>query len=308
MKISIIGASSFLGQTLIDSLSDTKQDLYLYSRTNKFEDKQAKWTAYNYPNQRLNYDQLSESSVIFYCAGAGIQPKHQDDNNLIYEMNGFEPIRLGTALQELGYTGKLVTFGSYFEIGNQANEDLCTETNLVSHLNTLPNAYCTAKNMLSRFVYQTLANEPSFVWQHFILTNIYGATENANRLIPYIVKTAMAKKPLEFTSGEQQRQYTHIRDIADFLVTALDNKVSGLFNLTDPQMVSVRELIETVLKTVKNTLGIEPEVSFGTIGRRDISMKFLGLDLNHLQNKFNFVPKISLEQGIVEYIEKYENR
>lgn len=305
MKISIIGASSFLGQTLIESLATSTAELYLYSRNNKFEDKQGKWIAYNYPKQVLNYDQLSESSVIFYCAGAGIQPKHEDDNSLIYEMNAFEPIRLATALQERGYTGKLITFGSYFEIGNQTQEKLYTETELVSHLNPLPNAYCIAKNTLSRFAHQTLLNEPPFVWQHFILTNIYGATENANRLIPYIVQTAAAQKPLEFTSGLQERQYTHIRDVTDFLVTALDNNNSGIFNLTNPKMVSVRELIETVLKMVEKTLGIQPEVSFGTIGRRDLSMKYLGLDINHLQNKFNFAPKINLEQGIVEYIEKY---
>ncbi|MCP4440189.1 MAG: NAD(P)-dependent oxidoreductase [Aureispira sp.] len=308
MKISIIGATSFLGQTLINQLQATSHELCLYSRTNKFEDIEAKWVEYSYPNQPLDYDQLAESSVIFYCAGAGIQPKHGDSDALIYEMNAFEPIRLLSAMQERSYQGKVITFGSYFEIGNQQEEHLYTEGELVSHLNSLPNAYCIAKNMLSRFVYQTIQKEPSFVCQHFVLTNIYGATENVNRLIPYIVQTAAAGKPLEFTSGVQKRQYTHIKDVANFLVEALDNNSVGLFNLTDPTMVSVRELIESVLKTVKKELNISPNATFGTIGRRDLSMKFLGLDVSQLQNKFNFAPKISLEEGIVEYIEKYASR
>lgn len=308
MKIAIIGATSFLGKTLISELKEGKHDLYLFSRVNSFDWMPSlSWTCYDYPSTPLNYATLTSFDVIYYCAGAGIQPKHQDNTAQIYELNAFEPIRLATALKELKYTGKLITFGSYFEIGNHQEERSYTENELASHRNPLPNAYCTAKNLLTRFVDTALRTENnlSFSFQHFVLTNIYGATENNNRLIPYIIQSSIKKEALSFTSGEQQRQYTHIRDVTYFLAQHLKNNQSGIFNLTTDKVISVREMIEKVLQVVEEELKIQPQASFGTTDKRDISMKYLALNTSHLQNCFNFEPQISLEQGIKEYIILY---
>jgi nucleoside-diphosphate-sugar epimerase len=308
MKIAIIGATSFLGTTLISELKESKHDLHLFSRVNSFDQMpNLSWTCYNYPSNSLDYAELMPFDVIYYCAGAGIQPKHQDNNTQIYELNVFEPIRLATALKDNSYTGKLITFGSYFEIGNHQEERSYTEKELATHTNPLPNAYCTAKNLLTRFVDTELrpSDSLSFVFQHFILTNIYGATENNNRLIPYIIQTSIKKEPLSFTAGTQERQYTHIRDITNFLANNLSVNQSGVFNLTTNPVVSVRDMIEKVLHVVEEELAIKPQVTFGTADKRDVSMKYLALNTSHLQNCFNFAPQISLEQGIKEYISLY---
>jgi len=317
MKIAIIGATSFLGQTLISALKKDKpcdfslteeHDLHLFSRTNSFDSMPSlSWTCYNYPKNPLDYAELSTFDSIYYCAGAGIQPKHQDNNTQIYELNAFEPIRLATALKDNSYTGKLITFGSYFEIGNHQEARSYTEKEVATHRNPLPNAYCTAKNLLTRFVDTKLRtpNGLPFIFQHFILTNIYGATENNKRLIPYIIQSSLQKEPLSFTAGTQERQYTHIRDIAYFLVNNIAVKESGIFNLTADLVISVRDMIEKVLQVVEEELELKPDVTFGTADKRDVSMKYLALNTSRLQNCFNFAPKISLEKGIKEYITLY---
>lgn len=308
MKIAIVGATSFLGKTLISELKEGNHDLYLLSRVNSFDWMPSlSWICYDYPSKPLNYSNLATFDIIYYCAGAGIQPKHQDDNIQIYELNTFEPIRLATALKDAAYTGKLITFGSYFEIGNHPEERSYTEKELAAHNNPLPNAYCTAKNLLTRFVDTELRSPDklTFTFQHFILTNIYGATENNSRLIPYIIQSSIQKEPLSFTAGNQERQYTHIRDITNFLANNLMVKQSGIFNLTTDAVISVREMIEKVLQVVQEELNIKPKVSFGTADKRDVSMKYLALNTSHLQNCFNFEAQISLEQGIKEYIMLY---
>jgi nucleoside-diphosphate-sugar epimerase len=308
MKIAIIGATSFLGKTLISELKESKHNLHLFSRVNSFDwIPSASWTCYNYPSNPLDYTELIKFDVIYYCAGAGIQPKHQDNNAQIYELNAFEPIRLANALKEGSYTGKLITFGSYFEIGNHQEDRSYLEKELATHTNPLPNAYCTAKNLLTRFVDTELRSAKSltFAFQHFVLTNIYGATENNNRLIPYIIQSSINKEPLSFTAGTQERQYTHIRDITNFLNKNLTINQSGIFNLTDNAVLSVRDMIEKVLQVVEDELGIKPQVAFGTADKRDVSMKYLALNTSHLQNCFNFEPQISLEQGIKEYLVLY---
>lgn len=308
MKIAIIGATSFLGKTLISELKEGKHDLHLFSRVNSFDWMPSlSWTCYNYPSTPLNHATLLTFDIIYYCAGAGIQPKHQDNNAQIYELNAFEPIRLATALKDGAYTGKLITFGSYFEIGNHQEDRSYTEKELVTHTNPLPNAYCTAKNLLTRFIDTELrsSNQLPFVLQHFILTNIYGATENNNRLIPYIIQSSIQKEPLSFTAGTQERQYTHIRDITYFLANNVAVNQSGIFNLTTDAVISVRNMIEKVLQVVEKELEIKPQATFGTADKRDVSMKYLALNTSRLQNCFNFEPQINLEQGIKEYIILY---
>lgn len=305
MKIAIIGATSFLGKTLCSILRKEKGDILLLSRTQP--EGEAQWCSYNYPQNLLDYTILATCDVIYYCAGAGIQPKHSDSEQLIYEMNAFEPIRLFNALKGLDYKGKLVTFGSYFEIGNASKAVLYTANQVAAHSNILPNAYCKAKALLSSFLRKEHLGQLDFTHQHLYLTNIYGAEEYSERLIPYIIQTAKSGQTLSFTSGVQERQYTHIRDIATYLATSKNDKSSGLFNLTDETMVSVRQVIECVLEQVKKRYNIVPDCTFGTQSKRDVSMQFLGLDMTKERNSLDFEPTVSLEEGISEYLDFYEN-
>lgn len=311
MTIAIIGATSFLAKALFKKWSTITPSptFHCYSRQPMVLEAPHQWTAYDYPSTSLEVEALLDCAVIYFCAGAGIQPKHQHDAPQIYGLNAFEPINLAIALEAANYQGKLVTFGSYFEIGDQqARQERYDTAALASHRNPLPNAYCRAKNLLTRFAdSKLLPDTPAlpYCWQHFILTNIYGAEENANRLIPYIVQSSIQGEELEFTAGVQQRQYTHINDVANFLIQTLEESTSGVFNLTAPEVHTVRSVIEQVLKAVEKRLGQYPQAQFGTIDKRDVKMQYLALDNSQQPPSLHFVPQITLEQGIEEYLDYY---
>lgn len=306
-KIAIIGATSFLGKTLIPTLRE-EHELIGLSRSSHALREDIGYLPYDYPQKPLPLEVLSTCDVIFYCAGAGIQPGHQDEVAQIYEMNALEPIRLFNQLRVREYKGKLVTFGSYFEIGIHAKEKRYTPLDLVHNSNNLPNDYCKAKALLTRFLGQQLDAEPnvSFAHQHFILTNIYGAKENENRLIPYIIKAAKAGEELTFTSGVQKRQYTAIDDIANYLSRHLNNDVSGIYNLTDAQVITVRELIEQVVESVEQRLGSKLRPVFGEVEKRDLAMPFLALDMEGNAALAPLNPQVSLKQGVEQYMKYYE--
>ena len=310
MTIAIIGATSFLAKALLQQWTSAEKTptFHCYSRQTLVLEAPHQWVAYEYPNTPLEITTLLDYSVIYFCAGAGIQPKHSDDQQRIYGLNAFEPIQLATALEAAGYQGKLVTFGSYFEIGDQPEKQAYTTAALASHRNPLPNAYCHAKNLLTRFADSKLLPKAAplpYTWQHFILTNIYGAQENPNRLIPYIVQSSFKGEALEFTAGVQQRQYTHIRDVAAFLIQTVQQQQAGVFNLTSPEVYTVRAVIEQVLTAVEKRLGQRPQVQFGTIDKRDVNMQYLALAENQEAPHLAFKPSISLEQGIEEYLDHY---
>lgn len=313
MTVAIIGATSFLAKTLLQQweVVADQPTFYCYSRQAMALAPPHQWIAYAYPSTPLDIEALLDCELIYFCAGAGIQPKHVDGQQAIYGLNAFEPIQLAVALQEAGYQGKLVTFGSYFEIGDQPEKQAYTPAALASHRNPLPNAYCHAKNLLTRFADSQLlptAAPLPYCWQHFILTNIYGAEENSNRLIPYIVQSSLKGEALEFTAGVQERQYTHIRDVADFLIQTMHNKEAGVYNLTAPEVYSVRTVIEKVLAAVEKRMGKTPQAQFGALTKRDVKMQYLALDMEGQPAALKLNPSISLEEGIEEYLDYYVSK
>jgi len=306
MNIAIIGSSSFLGKRIAESFSQSNTELKLFSRKRPHTSAPAQWIEYNFPDKRLNYDELAKNDVIYYCAGAGIQPGNKDSKSLIEELNFHEPVRLINNLKEKKFKGKLVTFGSYFEIGNSNKEHCYSEDELINHNNELINDYSRTKHQLTKFISNLFKTEkPSFILQHFILTNFYGYSENENRLIPYIVKSALNGEKLKFTSGSQMRQFTHIKDIVSFLRQNHSNTQIGIFNLTDTAVISVKELIHLALELIKEKMNITSLAEFGTASKSDILMKYLALDASMLNKYFNFHPAISLKEGINEYILNY---
>jgi nucleoside-diphosphate-sugar epimerase len=298
MNIAILGARAFLAQALQTALRQAG-----FSHIQAFH-RQASTPElhFDYPQHYPKAEELLQYDLIYYCAGAGIQPGHQDANSLIFALNAFLPIEYLAELERLGYTGKVITFGSYFELGDQQAALLRDEDFLWQHHQALPNAYCRAKNLLSRYIGQRLQTPLPFCLQHFVLTNIYGYGENPQRLFPYLFQTALRQEPLQFTAGSQIRQYTHVRDIADFLVTSLSTTTSGIFNLSHPDCIRVRSAIELALGLVGKQLGAPPQAVFGQIEKRDSSMAFLGLQTEKIKALGGFQPKISLEEGLLEYL------
>jgi nucleoside-diphosphate-sugar epimerase len=297
MKIAIIGPNSFLARHLIAFIKTNGDDITRFERNPV----KPEWT-FNFPEKTISSDQLLEFDIIYYCAGSGVQADTYICPEIMYELNGFFPIRMLAGLEEKGYNGKFVTFGSYFEIGNQDSEELRNEEFIWTHKQSMPTPYCFSKNLLSRYIGQRFQGKPlPFVLQHFILPTIYGKGENSNRLFPYLFRSATSGTALEFTPGTQVRQYTHVTDIADFLFQTHMWNESGIFNLSNPEVITVRDLIEQALDVIQAELGIKPEISFGKILKRDTSMKYLGLDTTKIHKTGGFVPKISLKEGLRSY-------
>lgn len=296
MRIALIGASSFLATHLRSALLAQGDQVDGWGGASAF--------SYRYPQQSLGNPelvaQLAAYPVIIHCAGAGIQPGHGQADSLLYEVNAFEPIRLVQQLQAQGYRGRLITFGSYFELGEEAESKSYTEQEFVYRAARLPNAYCKSKRLLTQY-FSDAADLP-FSYQHFVLTNIYGAGEHPNRLLPYLVRSIWEGKTLQLTSGVQRRQYTHVRDIAQGVAQALRQSLaSGIYHLTAPEVISVRTLVEHTLSMGETLWQKRPEAVFGETQRRDLSMFHLAVDPAKAQEAWGFCTPTSLETGISEY-------
>ncbi len=294
-KIIIIGSGSFLASYLIDFLK-ADHELFLFG-SKKFEDYDSK--EFSYPNKLFELNVLLDSDIVIYTAGAGIQSYLNESSDDIYNLNTFFPIQIINFLISNNYTGKFISFGSYFEIGDENQPKSYNENQIVTSLNPVPNNYCVSKRLLTRFLNSM---DEEIIFYHFILPNIYGPRENSNRLIPYLISSVQNNEEIELTSGLQVRQYIHAEDVATNVKYFLENdNPSGIYNLTNPGSIQIKELVKTVFKVLNKEKNFSNDI-FGKSHRPDISMPYLLLADDKILKIAGSGKRIDLTQGIKGYL------
>lgn len=300
MRFAIIGSNSLLASYLIEKLAEEKTNqIGLFGKSDTIADSSTNlgFTYFQYPEYKFEFSSLLSYDVIIYCIAAGVQANAQIETSLIYEVNAFLPINIITYLDDNNFVGKWISFGSYFEIGNNNRPLAFSEREVVTSSLAVPNYYCSSKRLLTRYISDKLFKIQAF---HFILPTIYGAAENSVRLIPYIVAALKEGRPIQLSAGSQVRQYIHCKDVASLVaLVAINNYSPGIYNVAKDAPVQIAELVRAVF------LRFDKDASsyLGTLSTRDESMQYLALDNSAISYSIpNWKPIIELEKGIDEYI------
>lgn len=138
---------------------------------------------------------------------------------------------------------------------------------------------------------------------------IYGYGMRYPMYIKPMVENSVRKLPSRFaTGGDMRRDYTHVKDIAQAVLKALDVPASTLtqrvFNIGSGTMHSATQLAETV----RNILpGADIEIGAGLSELEQSDMRARGmLDLTAARQQLKYEPLYALEDGIRDYIKMYE--
>jgi nucleoside-diphosphate-sugar epimerase len=287
MKISIIGSNGLLSTTIGKYCNKLDYQVSVYGLDEPKGIKYDKFVKIDLIKENIEIDdEIINSDMIIYAAGAGIQSNLKEADDLIYNLNVFVPVKLCTALKHKNYSGRFVTFGSYFEFGESNNEQSCTEEELIASTNRVPSTYCVSKRMLTRYI--SSADLPFTTW-HFILPTIYGERENPKRLIPYVINAIKSGGELSFTAGDQVRQYVYIDEIATILIKAYEKSLpKGIYNVAGNETLTVKEIVTKLF----NLFGKCPkDEMFGKAQRTDTGMKVLKLCGDKLYGFIGYKPQ-----------------
>jgi len=299
MNISIIGSNSLLATYIIDELVNDDLTLTLYGKTDSSTKKSFSnhFKYFSYPDYIFNLEELLSSDVIIYCAANGVQANQKIPSTLIYKVNAFFPIEIINFLDDHDFKGKWISFGSYFEIGNNIEHKNFTETEICTSMLQIPNEYCSSKRLLTRFLSNGVQRGKYF---HFILPTIYGARENPNRLIPYIVNALKNELPLTLSAGKQIRQYIHCHDVARLVkLTIAKDLPPDVYNVAGDCGIQIKELVTMIF----NFFSKNAEPYLGTLNTRDENMLVLLTDNQKLVRQLTeWRAQISLFDGIKEYL------
>lgn len=296
MKFSILGTNGFLSTAIARHCEKEGYALDMYGLSAPIGHRYDNFYKVNFMDASLDCSTLLSSDVIIYAIGAGIQSNLKEGFNLIYSLNVSVPVYLCNKLKEFGYKGTIVTFGSFFEIGETTEVKSFTENDILTSTAPAPNDYTVSKRMLSSFV---ASYKHDFRHWHFILPTIYGSGENPNRLIPYTIDAVRNGKKLHFTSGDQTRQYIHVSEIPAILELSIyKNLSSGIYNIEGRETMTVKEIVSLIHNVMGKTVS---DNCFGLAERTDAGMKYLALDGGRLRSATGFRPSIN----IIDVIDTY---
>jgi GDP-L-fucose synthase len=158
---------------------------------------------------------------------------------------------------------------------------------------------------------QAEAYEIQHNWQNISIvrpSNVYGPFDNFDEnnamVIPSLIKKAFKAKDVlkVWGDGSAIRDFIYSKDVARGMMKVIKEKIKGPINLGNGDKTSIKEIVEIIVKNVKNS---SLKVEWDTSQPKGDDIKLMDVSL---ANSFNFKPEIGIEEGLeltINWYKKY---
>lgn len=129
-------------------------------------------------------------------------------------------------------------------------------------------------------------------------SNPYGPRQNPfgkQGLISVYLGKILKNEPIEiWGDGLVYRDYIYIDDLIDAIYNAsILNTKSKIFNVGSGESISILEIVKKINKVLNTDFNVK------YLEKRDYDVSKVCLDITLATNELNFIPKISLDEGII---------
>lgn len=295
-KILVTGATGFIGKNLVENLKE-KFEIYALILDEKEKNVIPQidyilWkTFFDRENEIKTLDgkKLGKIDTVIHLASYGVNPKDNDIDKMI-ESNINLTKDLISNLERVSCKNIIFT-GSGFEYGDKGKIKLKEDMELN------PFSLYGATKVSAFLIGKKLCESLGINYINLRLFNIFGEYEGSNRLIPQIINNYLEGKELNFTAGNQVRDYLYIKDIIEVYEMILEKNIynNETYNVCSSEEVTIKEFITKVA----NTIGINKEsLNFGIIPSRKEEALYIVGDNSKLKKDFDWNRKYSYEFGI----------
>lgn len=295
-KILVTGATGFIGKNLVESLKE-KFEIYALILDEKEKNVIPQidyilWkTFFDRENEIKTLDgkKLGKIDTVIHLASYGVNPKDNDIDKMI-ESNINLTKDLISNLERVSCKNIIFT-GSGFEYGDKGKIKLKEDMELN------PFSLYGATKVSAFLIGKKLCESLGINYINLRLFNIFGEYEGSNRLIPQIINNYLEGKELNFTAGNQVRDYLYIKDIIEVYEMILEKNIynNETYNVCSSEEVTIKEFITKVA----DTIGINKDsLNFGTIPSRKEEALYIVGDNSKLKRDFDWNRKYSYEFGI----------
>lgn len=230
--------------------------------------------------------------TVVHLAWDGVSPADRDDPRQLRNIQ--ESIDLLHVAHEVGAT-TFIGMGSQAEYGPHLASIRETDP-------TRPTTLYGATKLSVCHLMRLFAGQRQMRYVWLRLFSTYGPKDHARWLIPYVTLSLLRGEKPELTEGRQNWDYVHVRDIADAVVSVVDNyDAEGIYNIGAGRVVTVRRVVERIRDLIDPSLAL----SFGAMLYRPDQVMHLEADISRLHRATGWSPQIDLDRGLAETVDWY---
>lgn len=301
-RVSILGASGFIGRWVARYLSTVVADLYLIVRDKTNAEKI--FSNYEIQGNVIELDLLDFSAteitlkelkptITFNLTGYGID-KSEKDEEIIYHINAdlVQTIFKGIKDSQDGdWNGQaIVHVGSaleYGEVGGNLSEDTTPAPTTI---------YGKSKLAGTNFLKEACQTYDISGLTARLFT-VYGPGEHQGRLLPSLIEASTMDDPLDLTNGEQKRDFTYVADIAEGLLRLglVKAEPGEIVNLATGTLSSVRSFIKIAAEILEIPVEL---LNFGAIPANRWEMVHDPVSIERLEKLTCWSPPTEISEGI----------
>jgi len=294
MEIAVFGASGFVGRNLLDVLATTEHHVIacdVEPLSDAHED--VAFEQVDILNDEAVSEVVEGVDAVIQLAAHQL-PESKEDPALNAKINVVGSLNVFDAART--HDVDKVVFSSASSIIGRVKENPVPE----DHPVTPQSPYGVAKHAVEEYleVYNDLYDLDYIVLRFF---NVYGPYQRpeSGALVP-VVLSRLAEGDGVFVTGDgqQTRDFVYVRDIADFLVAAVESDVCNeVVNMGTGEGTAILEAIETMADIV----GVDPEIDRRP--ERSDEIDDFYADTEKCERLFGHTPTTSLETGLEETYE-----
>ena len=295
----IVGGGGFIGSNLALNAYKSNYTVFIISlNVPKVKIKSITYIQADITNFKQLKDRLSDYSFDYVVNLSGYidHSSFMESGNEMIDVH-FEGVRNIIKLIDWSRIKRFVQIGSSDEYGNlpaPQNEEMREE----------PISSYSLGKVASTQMLQMLQRTEKFPAVILRLFLVYGPGQSDNRFLPQIIQGCLTGDNFPTSKGEQLRDFCYVDDVSDGILSTLTNdNVNGeIINIASGNPLAIREVIEMVQKNVN--FGFP---KFGQIPYRKGENMFLYADVSKSRKLLNWLPKVSIEDGILRTIQSFIN-
>jgi nucleoside-diphosphate-sugar epimerase len=203
-------------------------------------------------------------------------------------------------LQSFAASGgrRMVVSGSGYEY--QWSDEPCSEENTPLRPDTVYGACKAALSLMAT----SIAREAgiSLAWARPFF--LYGPREHRDRLVASVTLALLQGEAARTSHGRQERDYLHVQDVADAMVTILDSDVAGPVNIGSGHAVALRDIVTRI----GDIVGRPDLLRIGAIEARANDIPLVVADARRLRGQVGWRPRFDLDAGLAQTVEWWRAR
>lgn len=294
--ILVLGASGFVGANLYHTIAAVRSDVFAVVQREK------SWRLEEVPDDKVIAVDLTDNSstknlidsirpqTVFDCVAYGAY-SFEEDVNKIYATNFQSLVNLVGLLSERQIAA-FVHAGSSSEYGTNCSapaEGAACE----------PNSHYSVSKVAAESFLRYVGKQKGFPCTHLRLYSIYGPLEDTSRLIPNVLKCALAGTLPPFVDARTSRDFVHVDDAcrAFILAAAKMNPdfYGETFNIGSGTKMTIGELAELV----RDQFNIAEAPAFGSMEGRSWDVPDWYADPSKAERMLDWKATIALADGLV---------